>query len=474
VGFGNLTNRVPSGTAPSSPATPADPATNRLTGYTYDNNGNAYLSGGQYYDAENRLIETNNFDTRYGYDSRNKRIWEGTYTYNGNGGYNQTAAQVFFYGLDGKKLGTYTTGIVYGGQGGVVPQSIAFNYASTNTYFAGRMVQQGGVTFIEDRLGSNGKYFPYGEERNYPALPNDQVKFATYTRDSATGLDYADQRYYSSSLARFVTPDPYRGSFDPSVPLSWNRYGYVLGDPVNGNDPNGLCGSQDDIDDHFDEGNQFCSDGADNGNGADAADNGGGYAGGEGGDGDPSNADYCPSIGGCTVSVTATGTADDGSDDNNTDDPGDPGDPGDPVDPGACTSAFTSAGQTLFGMFGIYVGSQVGVVVGGVAGTVVEPGGGTVIGGIGRGVVGGGIGGYAGYNAGGAVGGWLGNIFRSNSSGGGGRKGERRRTAKPDKPKHAWPDKNDPNRWWTRDPSDPGKRILKPPGWRPPGWSPNN
>jgi hypothetical protein len=111
------------------------------------------------------------------------------------------------------------------------------------------------------------------------------------------------------------------------------------------------------------------------------------------------------------VSVTATGTADDGSDDNNTDDPGDPGDPGDPVDPGACTSAFTSAGQTLFGMFGIYVGSQVGVVVGGVAGTVVEPGGGTVIGGIGGGVVGGGIGGYAGYNAGGAVGGWLGSIL---------------------------------------------------------------
>jgi hypothetical protein len=109
-GFGNLTNRVPSGTAPSSPATPADPATNRLSGYTYDNNGNAYLSGGQYYDVENRLIETNNFGTRYGYDSRNKRIWEGTYTYNGNGGYNQTAAQVFFYGLDGKKLGTVYSG----------------------------------------------------------------------------------------------------------------------------------------------------------------------------------------------------------------------------------------------------------------------------------------------------------------------------------------------------------------------------
>ncbi len=243
-GFGNLTNRVPSGTAPSSPAAPGDPATNRLTGYTYDNNGNAYLSGGQYYDAENRLIETNNSDTSYGDDSRNKRIWEGTYTYNGNGGYNQTAAQVFFDGLDGKKLGTYTPSVVYGGQGGVVPQSIAFG-GTTNTYFAGRMVQQSGGTFIEDRLGSNGKYFPYGEERNYPALPNDQVKFETYTRDSATGLDYADQRYYSSVLGRFLTPDPSKASRSPVGPQSLNRNSYAWSDPINMLDPRGLypCGS---------------------------------------------------------------------------------------------------------------------------------------------------------------------------------------------------------------------------------------
>src|ERR1017187_4881534 len=140
----------------------------------------------------------------------------------------------------GRNWGPYTPGIVYGGQGGVVPQSIAFNYASTNTYFAGRMVQQSGVTFIEDRLGSNGKYFPYGGERNYPALPNDQVKFATYTRDSATGLDYADQRYYSSVLGRFLTADPYGPSARGTVPQSWDRYAYSFEDPINNFDPTGL------------------------------------------------------------------------------------------------------------------------------------------------------------------------------------------------------------------------------------------
>ena len=64
-----------------------------------------------------------------------------------------------------------------------------------------------------------------------PNPPNDQVKFATYTRDSGTGLDYADQRYYASTFGRFMTPDPYRGSIDLKHPQSLNRYAYVSGRP---------------------------------------------------------------------------------------------------------------------------------------------------------------------------------------------------------------------------------------------------
>ena len=86
-------------------------------------------------------------------------------------------------------------------------------------------------------------YYPYGEDKATPA-PNDQIKFATYTRDLASGLDYADQRYYSNQFGRFMTPDPYmataKGANDPSSPHSWNRYTYVVGDPVNLADPRGL------------------------------------------------------------------------------------------------------------------------------------------------------------------------------------------------------------------------------------------
>ena len=78
-GFGNLIARVGTGKAPSS-STPANPATNRLSGVTYDNNGNE-LRPGYSYDLQDRLVSVgSNF---YLYDSTNHKIWEGTW--NGSG-----------------------------------------------------------------------------------------------------------------------------------------------------------------------------------------------------------------------------------------------------------------------------------------------------------------------------------------------------------------------------------------------------
>jgi len=94
-----------------------------------------------------------------------------------------------------------------------------------------------------------GKYFPYGVERP-SATTNGTEKFATYFRDSETGLDYAQNRYHQVGMGRFMTTDPYDGSARANAPGSWNRYAYLIGDPVNNSDPNGLdtasefCGNQ--------------------------------------------------------------------------------------------------------------------------------------------------------------------------------------------------------------------------------------
>jgi RHS repeat-associated protein len=92
---------------------------------------------------------------------------------------------------------------------------------------------------VQNRLESAGQYYPFGEQRTAPP-PGAYTSFATYTRDSATGLDYADQRHYASTFSRFMTADPYQASGGPNDPQSWNRYSYVGGDPANYTDHQGL------------------------------------------------------------------------------------------------------------------------------------------------------------------------------------------------------------------------------------------
>ena len=115
---------------------------------------------------------------------------------------------------------------------------------SQNVYFAGRPIILDNAPVVTDRLGSvvsrNGAaadYFPYGEEKIASANPAE--KFGTYLRD-ATGLDYANQRYFGSAHGRFLSSDPYRASGGTSDPGSWNRFAYTRADPINRFDPSGL------------------------------------------------------------------------------------------------------------------------------------------------------------------------------------------------------------------------------------------
>ena len=211
-GFGNLTGRTGTGSAQStSMSTPADPATNRLTGYTYDANGNLNINSNMY-DPENRVSFANAGGVQYSYDAQNKRFWQATCTGYGNcypnNGWVLSTESIMMFGADGKQIGTYSVSQGYTG-------TLQFTAANARVYFGGRLVAQPGnlhvmQAAVQDRLGSVGKYYPYGEDRS--GQPGDDtVRFATYTRDSATGNDYADQRYYASTFGRFMTPDPYRG-----------------------------------------------------------------------------------------------------------------------------------------------------------------------------------------------------------------------------------------------------------------------
>ncbi len=247
--YGNLTTKtVTSGSGPSLSVS-VNPGNNQLQGYgfNYDANGNAVNSSSATplsYDAENRLtgVGWNNQAPAvdYCYDAQNKRIflWTAGTVDSFNNVYNYT---VVAYSPSGQKLGTY----LFAPQqpdfqpGGINTPYITVSRVSSDQYFGGRRLA------AMDQLGSAGTYYPWGEAKG-TTNPQDTWSYATYWRDSATGLDYANNRYYSNVYGRFMTPDPYKAGArgaNPRNPQSWNRYAYVTGDPVNTYDPQGLFGA---------------------------------------------------------------------------------------------------------------------------------------------------------------------------------------------------------------------------------------
>jgi len=243
-GFGNLLSKtVTAGSGPSMSVT-ANAANNQIGIFSYDANGNAgsISNGGTtvsfYYDAENRIsVASTNGGGQfrdYAYDAQNRRSWSWAGGTDSNG--NPSGYSVNVYSPSGQKLGVYQ----------ITPNlnnAVALNVALTTSdqYFGGRRLAP------MDQLGSAGNnntsagtYFPWGEPKG-STNPQDAWSYATYWTDSFSSLDYANNRYYSNAYGRFMTPDHSASSLSMTEPQSWNRYSYVLGDPVNSNDPSGLC-----------------------------------------------------------------------------------------------------------------------------------------------------------------------------------------------------------------------------------------
>src|SRR6266436_2365428 len=102
------------------------------------------------------------------------------------------------------------------------------------------------------RLASNynrtvyydGAYAPFGEP--YAQSGTTDLNFTGMDQDSVSGLYDFPAREYSIQ-GRWPSPDPAGlAAVDPSNPQSWNRYAYVLNNPLNAVDPLGLNDCPDD------------------------------------------------------------------------------------------------------------------------------------------------------------------------------------------------------------------------------------
>ena len=234
--FGNLLQQnVTRGSAPAL-SLYVDSSTNRIAmqSFAYDAAGNltqtpsgATLS----YDSENRLSQfSQSGRTRNYYNGVNgERLFDGTCWY--------------LYGPDG-----YQARLSQDSGG-------SFVWQTDDMSLSGKQVVLQGRAILPDRVGSllaygvsagpysqmtpaASLYYPYGQAPDVIYSYSELYNFATYANDG-NGLYYAKHRYYDFARGRFTTPDP-SSSGKISDPLSWNRYAYVMGDPINKYDPTGL------------------------------------------------------------------------------------------------------------------------------------------------------------------------------------------------------------------------------------------
>jgi RHS repeat-associated protein len=81
----------------------------------------------------------------------------------------------------------------------------------------------------------------YGNRTSDLGYTANQVRtgFAGKDKDEETGFNYFGERYYSSATGRFTSPDILMASGGAYNPQTWNRYAYVVNNPVAYIDVNG-------------------------------------------------------------------------------------------------------------------------------------------------------------------------------------------------------------------------------------------
>jgi RHS repeat-associated protein len=214
----------------------SDTMLGRSASYAYDG-FNSYT-----YDAEGNITAVTGNAATYVYNALNQRVRTvvGTatteYVFNANGQrvseWNGAHAQLkgkYYWG--GTPVAYYTTASS-GSVGahfehtdwlGTERMRTTYNSAANPTYA------------VEASYTS----LPWGDAQTPAANGSDAAHYAQLDHDAETNTDHADYRQYSNAQGRFMSPDPYDGSYDNSNPQSMNRYVYAANSPLSYIDPSG-------------------------------------------------------------------------------------------------------------------------------------------------------------------------------------------------------------------------------------------
>ena len=244
--YGNRwSQNVTQGSGPA-PNVSFDVTTNKInsSGYAYDAAGN--LTNDSFhsytYDAEGNVLQVDSGTTaQYGYDALNRRV---LVKIAGSGGYTNE----FQFDYAGQLTSTWQGANNVGNEGRVYwdGQLIAYHGYDGTTYFD-HQDWLGTERMRTNYAGANAATFtslPFGDAYSknisFTWADQDGLHFAQQQHDGESNTDHAQFRQYSSTQGRWMSPDPYDGSYDATNPQSLNRYSYVGNMPLNYIDPNGL------------------------------------------------------------------------------------------------------------------------------------------------------------------------------------------------------------------------------------------
>jgi RHS repeat-associated protein len=97
------------------------------------------------------------------------------------------------------------------------------------------------TTYTNRGVAYDAAYAPYGENYAGSGTSSSDLDLTGQFQDTLSGLYDFQYREYSPVQGRWISPDPAGSSAaDPGNPQSWNRYAYVLNNPLSHTDPLGL------------------------------------------------------------------------------------------------------------------------------------------------------------------------------------------------------------------------------------------
>ena len=235
------------GTTQSLESNITDPTINQNTNrfdtgqnYGYDKNGNL-ISDPQNrafsFDGDNKqskVFQNGNLISEYFYDGEGKRVKKKLYD---PGNSNIVTEETIFIYSAGKLIAEYSTA--------PPPEHPTTSYTATDLLGSPRV-----ITNSVGEVVSRRDFMPFGEQAPndasyrttslYAVGDNIRQKFTGYQKDDETQLDFAEARMYENRHGRFTAVDPLLASGKSASPQTFNRYVYVLNNPLVLTDPHGL------------------------------------------------------------------------------------------------------------------------------------------------------------------------------------------------------------------------------------------